>query len=700
VLLLLAVGRSSGQTFLEQPWSPNREPEPVNPHLHAVLIGCERYQKFPELRFCGNDCYQLAKTLVERGGFDTYKVMQIIDVPDDPSRGPIRETVMRELPRVLSDLKAEDQVIVFFSGHGYRDDQGRLYLATLDCDPERPAETGVPVEWLREQLAACPARQKLLLLDACHAGSEKGEAFKGVASKDLGEPFRDIAGVMTLASSTAEETSQLWETKEQSLFTYWVNQGLKGHADENGDSEIDLDELNKYVHRNVTRVAKEKFNRTQTPVRIMRGAPGAPVILKVNPLSLKQLMSDIADELSSALEEAGVKKVAVLEFTAETSLGEVLGANFGLLGKQCASDLERLLSARAHNAFSVIDQRRLQAVLKQQHFKIQDLGSDKAMEDLSKKLDGLPSIAQGTLRSRMGRAITLQCKLLDTLSGAVVASAGGTAMLNESEWAMLGHSAVLTDEDFPAPSPDNPQPGPKTELIVYELDKKSKGKHPLADPNFEFPVRMKIGGRERKGVFRGNDYLVAVRKGEVYEIEVENRSGRPIIMRLLVDGLNTLPERETDTKGVRTYAVAKRVNLDEARYWVLDPKVATRFAIRGFVTDTGPQGRLRKFVIVDGEESVAARQEFTEQLGLITVAFYDAEPVFRGAGAMLGSAAPGTGFGEEVREDLSVNQEYQIGQLRAALSIRYASPEAIEAASNQQRPPQDAPSPSPQPAST
>jgi uncharacterized caspase-like protein len=686
---------AAAQTYLEPDWT-QREPDPVDPHLHAILIGCERYEKFPELRFCGNDCLQLAKTLTQRGGFDYGRVVQIVDTPNEPYRGPLRETVMRELPRMLSNLSADDQVIVFFSGHGYRDAEGHLYLATLDCDPQRPAETGVPVEWLREQLAACRAKLKLLLLDACHAGSEKGDAFKGVVAKDLGEPFRDVAGVMTLASSTADETSQLWESKEQSLFTYWVNQGLKGHADENGDSEIDLDELNKYVHRNVTRVAKEKFNRSQTPVRIMRGTPGSPVILKLNPLTLKELMSDIAEELSSALEDAGVKKVAVLEFTTETSLGEVLGANFGLLGKQCAADLERLLMQRAHNLYSVIDQRRLQTVLKQQRFSIADLGSDKAMEALSQQLDGLPAVAQGTLRSRMGRAITLQCKLLDTISGAVAASAGGVAMLNESEWAMLGHSAALTDNDFPPPSPDNPESGPQIDMVVHKLDRKSKQSHPLSDPRFEFPVRMMIGGRERKGVFRGNDYLVPVKKGEVYEIEVENRTDRPIIMRLLVDGLNTLPEKETDMKGVETYAVAKRVNLDEARFWVLDPKVSRKFSVRGFVTEVGPRGKLRRFTIVDGEESVAARQQFTEQLGLITVAFYEAQPLFRGGGEFLAGAAPGTGFGEVYQEDLSTAQKYEVGQLRAVVNLRYASPEAIQTASQQpQQQPEANPAPSP-----
>lgn len=695
-LLSALAGPAAAQTYPEIPYDPNKpmaELPPADPHRHAILIGAEAYQKFPPLRYTVNDCVQLGKTLTERGGFPHGQVMQLIDSPHYLNEGPIRETAMREIARVLGDMTPEDEVVVFFSGHGYRDAEGKLYLATLDCDPARPAETGIPIEWLREQLAGCAARFKLLLLDACHAGSEKGEEkTPAVASKDLGEPFRDITGVVTLASSTADETSQLWEEKEQSLFTYWLNQGLKGHADDNGDSEVDIDELNKYVHANVTRVAKQRFNRSQTPIRIVRsGTPGVPVVLKLSPLTLKQLMSDVAEQLSWALEDRKVQKVAVLEFTAESGLGEVLGADFGLLGKQCASDLESRLTKIAQN-YSVIDQRRLQAALKAQQFKIADLGSDNSMKNLSKNLGGLPAIAQGTLRSRRGRAITLQCKLLDTESGSVAASAGGVAMLSESEWAMLGHSAALTEEDFPPPSPDDPPQGPQADQVVYKLDKKSKGRHPLADPNFQFPVRIKIGGRERRGVFQGNDYIIPVRKGEVYEIEIENRSGGPAAMRLLVDGLNTLPEKEKDAKGAATYLIAPRVNLEDARYWVLDPKVARKFAVRGFVTSTGARGKLREFQIVDGEESVAARQEFTDQLGIITVAFYDAQPTFRGDVGMITGALPGTGFGQERQEDLGEANNFQLGQLRAVVNIRYANQEAIETASNEQ---QQTPSPAP-----
>ena len=77
--------------------------------------------------------------------------------------------------------------------------------------------------------------------------------------------FEKLEGVVTLASSTAEQPSQIWDEKEQSLFSYWLNQGLKGHADEDGNGEVNIDELYDYVHRNVTQSAEARLHRPQTP---------------------------------------------------------------------------------------------------------------------------------------------------------------------------------------------------------------------------------------------------------------------------------------------------------------------------------------------------------------------------------------------------------------------------------------------------
>ena len=257
-----------------------------------------------------------AKSLTS--GFELQKVLQ-----------PLKTSMMTELPNWFKRVGPNDMILVYFSGHGFRDSAGKLYLAPLDCDPANAAATGVPVEWLREQIASCKARDKLLVLDACHAGSEKGEDDgPSVAAKDLGNEFENLAGVMTIASSEATEKSQIWDEKQQSLFSYWLNQALKGHADQNGDGVVEVHELYDFVYRNVTHTAQARFPRPQTPVRIVRpGIVSVPVVEQLQPQTLRQLLNDIADQLADNIADRKLEKVGVLEFTNDTPVGELTPMN-------------------------------------------------------------------------------------------------------------------------------------------------------------------------------------------------------------------------------------------------------------------------------------------------------------------------------------------------------------------------------------
>ena len=175
-----------------------------------------------------------------------------------------------------------DQILVYFSGHGVRDNEGKMYLVPIDCDPANLAATGYPRDWLREQIAASAAGSKLLVLDACHAGSEKGRTPSTPLPGDaLGAAFKGLEKVVTLASSTGDQKSQIWDDKRQSLFSYWLNQGLRGSADKDGDGNVDIDELYEFTNRAVMHDAEIVGNRPQTPVRIVgSGVEGVPVVLR------------------------------------------------------------------------------------------------------------------------------------------------------------------------------------------------------------------------------------------------------------------------------------------------------------------------------------------------------------------------------------------------------------------------------------
>ena len=633
----------------------------------AILIGVENYQKATPLTYTMNDVDQLAKTLRERGGVPGERVVKFVESAPDSRYQPLKASLQEQLPKWFKKPTSKDRLLVYFSGHGFRSQDGHLYLAPLDCDPANPAATGISVSWLRDQIAACPAPSKLLILDSCHAGTEKGEdAIKGASAKDLGEPFRDLEGVVTLASSTGDEKSQIWVEKKQSLFTYWLNQGLAGHADENGDAEVDIDELNKYVHKQVTHTAQTQLHRPQTPVRIIRGGGGTPVVLELVPMKLKHLIKDMAQQISWAMQERGLKKVGVLQFTADTPLGEALGGGFGTLGRWCTAELEKELVMSGN--CEVIDSNRLVAALKKQKFTVDQLSSPEALQQLSKELGGMPTIVMGTLRHRQHRNITLQCKLQNIQTASLVGAAGGSALLNENEWAMLGHSVVIKPEDRPPPVPGEAN---QEGAIIQKLDERASAPHPLSDPKFPYRVLVMVNGQERKGAFRGNEYVIPVRNGEVYEVHVRLLNGDPCCVKLLIDGLNTLPQKAKTEKGIDAFEVAPIVKLDDAREWVLDPNTnrARLWGFKGFVTTTGTTGALRKFEVTDAAKSLAAQKNFNESVGLITAAFYTPTTVRSGT-----LAQPW-----EIPEDLTERRDVRAGDLISVVNIRYMDADKFNA---------------------
>jgi len=181
-----------------------------------------------------------------------------------------------------------------------------------------------------------------------------------------------------------------------------------------------------------------------------------------------------------------------------------------------------------------------------------------------------------------------------------------------------------------------------------------------------------IGGRERPGICRGNKWLVPVRTGEVFEIHIENKANKLVCMRLLVDGLNWLPEpgEHPEDKGLQTFVWGKHVSLDKARHSSLDPAVSRTFPVQGFAIQTGEEGKVRKFVVSDVRNSLAGQRGFTDQAGLITVAFYEPAGPARGRMAVRD--------GEEIKVRFK-DRDVPIGEQIAVVYIQLVDADEVGA---------------------
>lgn len=231
----------------------------------AILVGVQDYSNLPDLRFCNEDVRELESTLKNSCQFD-----EIITLTDDTNDSKTHPTLGIINPTLRNWLKIAnngdyDRVLIYFSGHGFRDQKGNLYFAPLDCDRENLEFTAVSQTRVRELLEACTRIPvKLLILDCCHAGGFRGAGIGGNGN-DFSAVFANAKGLMTMASCKDQEVSLEWPEKRRGLFTYWLCEGLRGAADLDKDRQVDSSELHKFVADKVL-VTSTKMGKPQNVV--------------------------------------------------------------------------------------------------------------------------------------------------------------------------------------------------------------------------------------------------------------------------------------------------------------------------------------------------------------------------------------------------------------------------------------------------
>src|SRR5439155_778270 len=84
-------------------------------------------------------------------------------------RAPRRNALIAQLRSWCQRPAADDLMLVAFCGHG-REVDGAAYLLPADAQPADLPMTSLSLDFVKTTLQSCPARTRLLLLDACHSG--------------------------------------------------------------------------------------------------------------------------------------------------------------------------------------------------------------------------------------------------------------------------------------------------------------------------------------------------------------------------------------------------------------------------------------------------------------------------------------------------------------------------------------------------
>ncbi|WP_316789121.1 caspase, EACC1-associated type [Thermoleptolyngbya oregonensis] len=219
----------------------------------ALLIGVTDYQAgLTPLPGAERDVQALHQVLKapEIGGFD-----QIT-----PLINPEPQEMQEEIEALFRDRDRDDLVLLFFSGHGIKDDSGRLYFATRKTRKTPRGElvksTAVPASFVHEIMGNSRSKRQVIVLDCCFSGAfaedmrAKDDGRVDV-QKQLGGEGRAV-----LTSSTSTQYSFEQATADLSVYTRYLIEGIEtGAADQDNDGAIAVDELHEYAKKRVQETA-------------------------------------------------------------------------------------------------------------------------------------------------------------------------------------------------------------------------------------------------------------------------------------------------------------------------------------------------------------------------------------------------------------------------------------------------------------
>lgn len=212
------------------------------PDLYVLAVGSDHYAPhYPDLRFAGIDAESLADELARQEGGLYARVYTNSLSGKDVSRDRILAAL-----KEFSDIRPEDMLVLFFSGHGVRErgknGKTRYYYLPAGTTRTTVATQGLAWEDFAAEIARLRAGRVIMLLDACHSGDVSG----GASNEKVAASLAGHLGVV-FTSSSGNEYSFEDPAWGHGAFTRALLDGIAGKADFTRDATVDWSELQLYV---------------------------------------------------------------------------------------------------------------------------------------------------------------------------------------------------------------------------------------------------------------------------------------------------------------------------------------------------------------------------------------------------------------------------------------------------------------------
>lgn len=322
----------------------------------GLVIGIDRHQDARlNLRCARADAEAMRDLMIdpECGLFEVDNVTLLVD------EEATRERIWRALAGLRRQSHKQDCIWIFYAGHAAPEGDD-FYWVPYDGDVDDLYSTGLSRHDLNRVLNDLHSERIVAFMDCCHAAAMATQKHKTRTVVTAEEAFGAYAGKgrLIFAASDGQEKSVEIAAQGRGAFSYFLEKGLRGEADQSGAGIVTADGLWQYLKEKVTTAAQGVGN-PQTPVRI--GEETHDFALSLNPLefgrrkrlaeAIKGMVGIGTDQLTT---EEGELCLNLLRWGADSEAGrDILNELYSLEhGDVRITTLKRLLSSLSKEPIS------------------------------------------------------------------------------------------------------------------------------------------------------------------------------------------------------------------------------------------------------------------------------------------------------------------------------------------------------------
>src|SRR6266496_3174181 len=263
---------------------------------YALIIGNTEYTDpgLAQLTAPSKDAEDFARVLKSSDicAFDDVKVL--------PNQ--LSSSVIEAIDEFFDQKRPDDLLVLYFSGHGVRDEFGSLYLAFKNTIRRRLRSTAIESDYIRKVMDQSRSKRQVVILDCCNSGAfPQGTKAEIGGMMGLTQAFQGRGHYVLTASDATQfawEGDKVIGETQNSLFTHFLVKGLEGEADLDSDGKITVDELYDYAYEQISQVTPR-----QTPTKSASKQEGEIVLRQITRLEDIKPVS-LPDELIEATEDS------------------------------------------------------------------------------------------------------------------------------------------------------------------------------------------------------------------------------------------------------------------------------------------------------------------------------------------------------------------------------------------------------------